>query len=88
MAAPQELSSYFTMSRDVFGHLKHGNLLFASKDSFEGIVSIDCKKACSLSVLAIFPPAAREEGGYSHVVKEHDIGRKLKSQPGFLNHFV
>ena len=29
------------MPRNVFGHLKHGHLLFASKNSFEGIVSID-----------------------------------------------
>ena len=31
----------FHMPRDVFGHLKHGHLLFASENSFERIVSID-----------------------------------------------
>ena len=31
----------FQMARNVFRHLEHGNLLLASKDSFEGIVSID-----------------------------------------------
>jgi hypothetical protein len=29
------------MPRNVFGHLKHGHLLFASKNSFERIVGID-----------------------------------------------
>ena len=29
------------MPRNVFGHLKHGHLLFASKHSFERIVGID-----------------------------------------------
>src|SRR4030088_1351084 len=31
----------FQMPRDVSSHLEHGNLFLASKDSFEGIVSID-----------------------------------------------
>ena len=31
----------FQMARNVFRHLEHGNLFLASKDSFEGIVSID-----------------------------------------------
>jgi hypothetical protein len=29
------------MPRNVFRHLEHGNLLLASKNSFEGIVSVD-----------------------------------------------
>jgi hypothetical protein len=29
------------MPRDVFRHLEHGHLLFASKNSFERIVSVD-----------------------------------------------
>ena len=29
------------MPRNVFRHLEHGNLFLTSKDSFEGIVSID-----------------------------------------------
>jgi hypothetical protein len=31
----------FQMARNVFRHLEHGNLPLASKDSFEGIGSID-----------------------------------------------
>jgi hypothetical protein len=31
----------FHMPRNVFGHLKHGHLLFASKNSFERIVGVD-----------------------------------------------
>ena len=31
----------FHMPRDVFRHLEHGHLLFASKNSFERIVSVD-----------------------------------------------
>ena len=31
----------FQMARNVFRHLEHGNLLLASKDGFEDIVSID-----------------------------------------------
>jgi hypothetical protein len=31
----------FQMPRNVFRHLEHGNLLLASKDGFEDIVSID-----------------------------------------------
>jgi hypothetical protein len=39
MSALQE--SLIHMSRNVFSHLKHRHLFLASKDSFEGIVSID-----------------------------------------------
>jgi hypothetical protein len=31
----------FQMPRNVFRHLEHGNLLLASKNSFEGIAGID-----------------------------------------------
>lgn len=39
--ALQESELLFHMPGDVFRHLEHGHLLFASKNSFERIVSVD-----------------------------------------------
>ena len=40
------------MPRNAFRHLKHGHLLFASKNSFEGIISID-QRLCVLKFVSL-----------------------------------